>query len=319
MIRAFLVALLLATQLPSPPRRPHDPAHPGGDAYTYGFRRYQVAGAGGFGLVYYLPQPRTGSPAGRYPVLAFAHGKQLYGGSLLAPGRPLDNFYAAFLEHLARKGYVAAFPQMEAGLLDGDRPAQAARFLAALRWLGAHVPAADTRRLIFAGHSMGADVALLAAVLASRTRGHVVPRAVLAMAPVDEDVVHHSLVRLPRSISVTFVAGEQDTVAPPRGAVSLWSVLAGHRRQVIELTGDRGAHPPLLADHNLSTTNGTLPAALGGVPRLDALDWYGTWKLAVGLLDYTFQHGDARWIWGRARLDGGTDGSGRHLRYRALP
>lgn len=57
---------------------------------------------------------------------------------------------------------------------------------------------------------------------------------------------------------------------------------------MIELTSDRGVHPPLLADHNLSTTNGTLSAALGGVPRRDALDWYGTWKLAVGLLDYTF-------------------------------
>jgi len=74
MIRAFLVALLLVTHLPSPPRQPHDPAHTGGDTYRYGFRRYQVAGAGGFGLVYYLPQPRRGSPAGRYPVLALARG-----------------------------------------------------------------------------------------------------------------------------------------------------------------------------------------------------------------------------------------------------
>lgn len=319
MIRAFLVALLLATQAPSPPRQPHDPAHPGSDQYRYGFRRYQVSGAGGFGLVYYLPRPLHGSPAGRYPVLVFAHGKQLYGGAFLAAGMPLDTFYAAFLEHIARKGYVAAFPQMEAGLLDGDRQAQAARFLSAVRWLGAHVPEADARRLVFAGHSMGADVALLAAVRASQTPGQVVPRAVLAMAPVDEAVVHRALAGLPRAVSVTFVAGDRDTVAPPAGSVSLWSALAGHRRQVIELTSDTRVRPPLTADHNLSTTAGSLPAALGGVPKLDALDWYGTWKLAVGLLDYSFQHGDARWIWGTARLDGGTDAAGRHLRYRALP
>ena len=233
MIRAFLVALLLTTHAPAAPAQPHDPAHPGSDRYTYGSRRYQVAGAGGFGLVYYLPVPRPGSAAGRYPVLVFAHGKQLYGDSLLAAGRPLDTFYAGFLEHLARKGYVAAFPQMEAGLLDGDRPAQAARFLAAIRWLGTHVPVADTRRLVFAGHSMGADVALLAAVLAARTPGQVVPRAVLAMAPVDEAVVHRALAGLPHAVSVTFVAGDRDTVAPASGSVSLWATLGGHRHQVI--------------------------------------------------------------------------------------
>lgn len=320
-LRLTLCLWLLAVATPAAPLQSHDARNPGGDRYTYTAIRREVAGAGGFGLVYYLPQPTTSRAlSAPYPVFLFGHGKQLYGGSLLAPFQPLDLFYAAFLEHIARKGYIAAFPQMEAGLFDGDRRAQASRYLSTLAWLLAHEPLADTRRVIFAGHSMGADVALLAAALAGRgiLPDLAIPPAVLAIAPVDEAVVHAALPALPPGTSVTLVTGDADTIAPPSGVLALGTAIPGPHRQVIELTSDHQVAPPLSADHNLSLTGGMLPALLGGEPRLDALDWYGTWKLAVGLLDATFRRGDRSWIWGARRLDGGTDGRGHQLRYTAL-
>ena len=319
MIRLGVALLSLLSALPLAPGPPTRPDHPGGAAYAYSAARRAVPAVGGFGLAYYVPTPARGA-ASRYPVLVFGHGYGLYGGSITALGRPVDWYYAAFLRHLARKGYVVAFPQMQAGPFDGDRPAQAARYLDAVAWLAAHVPEADTARLVFAGHSMGADVALLAAGLAAREPRYrrFVPRDVLAMAPVDEAVLRPYLAALPSAVGVTLLTGDADTVVPPSNAVGIDRALRVRRHQVIELTSDTLVTPPLVADHNLSLSGGRVPGDLGGVPRVDALDWYGSWKLSVGLLDSDFRGGDPAWIWGARRLEGGVDGAGRALRYRAL-
>ncbi|MDP9363038.1 MAG: hypothetical protein M3Q10_02190, partial [Chloroflexota bacterium] len=89
------------------------------------------------------------------------------------------------------------------------------------------------------------------------------------------------LARVPAATRVLVVEAEEDEVVTETGARLIWSGLSHvplDRRDHVTLLSDAHGMPALRADHLLPQSAGR-----GGV--LDALDWYGVWKLFDLLAD----------------------------------
>jgi hypothetical protein len=79
------------------------------------------------------------------------------------------------------------------------------------------------------------------------------------------------------------LVGDYD-VGARQGAQDIWEWLAplpAEQREFVTLSSDDHGEPALLADHIVPLTNGLDVS-------LDALDWYGTWKLADALMACAF-------------------------------
>jgi hypothetical protein len=108
---------------------------------------------------------------------------------------------------------------------------------------------------------------------------------------------------------------ENDPSKP--NAKAIYDVLPAKGKQIILLHGSGPADalnpstsPTLLADHMfpgaIEGKNGGLSDLASPASHLDALDWYGVWKVLVGALDYHFKDGNPVWAYGALRTHGGT-------------
>lgn len=272
---------------------------------------------------------------GMFPTVLFVPGKQLAegGGFPAKLGYP----YRLWLEHIASHGYVVAFVRVEQGLLDGDHQRMADDLWSAHKLLTDKITIAHPDKVAIIGHSMGAKVALLAAVkaLAADPKGELPdPAAVLAFSVSNEpppigqfqDAVPE-LQKIPASAKTffTFATGKDDETAPwntkgKANAVALYKALSTERKQLIVVrgTGKGDVNPPttpeLHDDH-------AAPLSIAGKPGsaadfametsyLDALDWYGFWKWTVGALQWHWSGGDPKWAYGDQRLHGGNLANG---------
>lgn len=307
-------------------------AQPGSSAYPYavGMLETTLGPAKRPALIY------TPKAPGPFPVLGFVHGKQLFEGSpsFGAPAE-LGRSYRPLLEHVAKKGYVVIFVRVEndflGGVTDADHVRMADDFVGALEAGIAATPNADPKKVAYAGHSMGGKVVLIAAAKATTldTAGAFAdPTLVVPMAPENSappigtyvdarDYVKKFAVG---QLWVSYLAGSQDTVAQwdstsVPNAKSLYEVTPAAGKQLILLRGSGEAGnpattPTLLSDHMfpgaIEGKNGGMADA--GIPasHLDALDWYGVWKVLVGALDYHFKGGSPVWAYGALRTHGGT-------------
>jgi pimeloyl-ACP methyl ester carboxylesterase len=80
------------------------------------------------------------------------------------------------------------------------------------------------------------------------------------------------------------VVGEDDDAVGDFGAKIIWSGMAAvpsERRDYVTVTSDGHGEPPLEASH-------AFPQASGPDDNVDALDWYGTWKLFDALTACAF-------------------------------
>ncbi len=279
---------------------------------------------------------------GPYPVLAFVHGKQLYEGTV-APGQvQLAHVYRPMLEHVARKGYVVVFVRVEQDILDGDHARMADDFLSALQAALALQPKADPTRIAYAGHSMGAKVIVIAGAKATTldtANAYADPDLLLPMAventppPIGDYVDAREFVKQwpGNTFWVTYLAGQADTIAPyadptKPNTQALFDLSPAKGKQIILLHGSGPADalnpptaPTLTADHMfpgaIEGKNGGIADMATPLSHLDALDWYGVWKIVVGALDYHFKKGDSAWIYGDLRTHGGTLPDGTVLRH----
>lgn len=280
---------------------------------------------------------------GVLPVLFFVPGKQLHKtGSLLSP--TLGHAYQAMLEHVARRGYVVVFVRVENLATDCDHGKMADYLLAATQKLFEKVSVADKDRVAFAGHSMGAKVALLAAAKTlndDKDGKWVNPQAVFAfnlsnekppvcLAPWQDAAAALAYVDAKSPVRFTFVQTHGDKVAPyldPKkpNTVAVYNGLKVTHRQIIVLHGtgkgdpNPATQPELHDDHAAPLT---VEGNVGGIAdwglpasHLDALDWYGYWKILVGGLDFHFYQGDAKWAYGALRTHGGTLPDGKIVQH----
>lgn len=315
--------------------------HPGAPG-TYALAEaetYQYIGGFGNGYAEMLViEPEFG---GVLPVLFFVHGKQLYDGDGFPAefGKP----YRKFLEHVASHGYIVAYVRVEQSLLDADHNRMADDLLKATKVLYEKVSTANPAKVAFAGHSMGAKIALLAAAktLQDDSKNEFVdPTAVLAFAVSNEPPpigafldAQQVLVKLPESTPTwfTFATGDDDGIATWKdpnkaNAKQLYDVLKTKNKQLIIVQGtgqgdpNPSTSPELIDDHNAClSVVGSPNLAAGFAPEsksyLDALDWYGYWKWTVGSLNFHFKGGDAKWAYGDLRAHGGNLPGGGYVKH----
>ena len=303
------------------PLQPHEQDHPGSDNYPY-----QDFTTGTFQvwhfkwLAIYPTRVTYLIPVGPLPLAAFPV-------IVVNPGKFLNrtDYYAHLLRHICRKGYVVLFVDPDTGPLDCQHTRMATESLEAIYKTIANKiqgRAGSPPQLAWWGHSMGAKVQALAAPLITN-RYYLRPTAIIAnnfsndkgATGLCQDDALPTASGIPTDIWYTLIEGDQDTIAKddPR---HLYAALAGRpHRQLI--TGLSYAPDNLVADHDAPLTDPTL---LPGVTaRLDALDWWLYWKIAVGAFDYHFKAGPDKWAYGSERENGGTDLAGHMVRHRVEP
>lgn len=221
--------------------------------------------------------------------------------------------YLSWLEHLARAGNRVILPDYAApGLpptawsLRVRRIAQAA--LAEPSAPG--TPALDPDGMAWVGHGVGAVLAANAAAHWFED-GLPVPRVLLAAMPRDpEDLLELlALRRLPADLRLLILAAAADPGRDPALERALWersAQLPMDWRERLVLVGDAHGLPVLGAGFEEAYTQ----APHG---RLDAHDWYGTWKWLDALQRCAYANQDCASALGggREQLDLGSWSDGR--------
>jgi dienelactone hydrolase len=242
---------------------------------------------------YWLFEPTEPVPE-RAPVVVFNHG-----WLAVNPG-----VYGAWIEHLARRGFVVIFPRYQADWTTTPAeflPNATAAVLDALDVLetapGRVRP--DRDRFALIGHSAGGNLAALMAASAS-IAGLPKPRAVLAIMP--GEVMHLPEPRpatIPAETLLVVVAGDQDRVVGDFRARQIFAeatAVPAERKAYVLYRTDRRGPVPIIADHlaptaglkRLDSGEGPLRAYQFSHAEVDLLDRFGFWRLADLTLDAAF-------------------------------
>lgn len=288
----FLVALFLiflfnpATAYGIDVQPPSQPlSGPGGSDYNHSQIITYSYGQGA--QQYWIFEPASPKPNSA-PVIVFNHG--------WAATNPL--IYQAWINHLVKKGNIVIFPRYQNNIFDSsDNFTQNAIYSVkdALKQLqsGDHVRP-QMENLAIVGHSAGGLISINMAAQAS-SAGIPLPKAVFCvepgksrsgedkMGPVMENLSNIS----PNTLLLT-LAGDRDDIVGNSDAKKIISdtpqIPVENKDYVLMVSDDYG-NPPLEADHlaPLAVWNSNNFTLL-----VNALDYYGTWKLFDGLYEAAF-------------------------------
>jgi len=304
-----LSARSLSSQIPTPPSQPD--TGPGGKQTPHAAvikNRY-----GKSAQEYWIYEPDKPKPT-RAPVVIFLHG---WGGM-----NPL--YYGAWIDHIVKRGNIVVFPRYQSGLLtrrEAFIPNTLDAIKASLKQLQTepgHVRP-DLDKVAVVGHSLGGVLAASVAALAHES-GLPRIRAVMSVEPGltrnPANVPMPDLKKIERDTLLLSVAGDRDTLVEDYDAKRIYHessrVTAENKDFVRLVTDDRGS-PALIANHRAPTApdkeydngEGDLtdrrPSIGSGsakqvegqadsarTPAVDALDYYGLWKLFDALCDAAF-------------------------------
>jgi pimeloyl-ACP methyl ester carboxylesterase len=303
---------ILSAQRATPPLQPD--TGPGGKQYVHAAVTKSRYGTGND--EYWIFEPAAPKPASA-PLVVFIHG---WGGM-----NPL--YYGAWLDHLVKRGNIVIYPRYQATLLTPIRdflPSTLGAIkdgIERLQTEPGHIKP-DLNKFAVIGHSVGGLMAANVAALAGESQ---LPqaRAVMSVEPgITEDPINIPLVdlkKIPAETLLLAVAGDQDTLVRDSDAKRIYyestTVPAANKDFVMMVTDTHGA-PSLQASHRAPTAmdrsydNGE---GVGGGPAnpervgnsssrqngssherrletmmVNALDYYGTWKLFDALCDAAF-------------------------------
>lgn len=304
----FLFLTGAAAQIVTPPSQPL--TGPGGKQYTHTSVIKNRYGKGG--QEYWIFEPDSPKPR-TAPVIIFLHG---WGGM-----NPL--YYGAWLDHLVKRGNIVVYPRYQSNLLTPIKdftPNTLAAVKDAVRRLQTepgHVTP-DFSRFATVGHSLGG---LLAANVAALARESNLPRvrAVMSVEPgITEAPINVPLAdlkKIPSDTLLLAIAGDQDGLVRDTDAKRIYyesTHVSAKNKDFIMLVSDSHGQPALLASHRAPTAidkdydsgEGVSGAPVGtrdpigdaAISRrvrpetmlVNALDYYGTWKLLDALTDAAF-------------------------------
>jgi acetyl esterase/lipase len=242
---------------------------------------------------YWLFEPARPKPV-RAPVIVLHHG-----WLAVNPG-----VYGAWIEHLARRGFVVIYPRYQADWATPPAdylPNALAAVHDALDVLqgapGRVRP--DRDRFAIVGHSAGGNLSALMAAVAAK-QGLPRPRAVVALMPGEvRPLPGPSLSTIPRETLLVVVAGEQDWVVGDSRARQIHEEaisVPADRKLYVYYRADRYGAIAIPAGHfaptaglpELDTGEGPFRQLQMKAARVDILDRYGLWRLADVTLDAAF-------------------------------
>jgi pimeloyl-ACP methyl ester carboxylesterase len=276
----------------SPPGQPVN--GPGGAAVTYPAVIATRHGDAPTGYWLFEPATAAGSPTSDpQPLVVFLHGF----------GALNPRAYRAWIDHIVERGAVVVYPDYQTPSVRDARPVTyldnvvtAVQGALTQLALPGHTPI-DLTRVAVVGHSEGGFLAANYAALAD-AKGAPVPGALMSVepggcrgcgkAPQRIGPPLADLGQISAGTLALVLVGQDDDLAAQDAAVPIWhgmtSVPLDHRDYVLVQSDDHGS-PPLVANHFFPVTG----AVAGAV---DALDWYGTWRLFDALTDCAFAHTD---------------------------
>lgn len=299
------LSLRAQTQVPQPPPQPE--TGPGGKQGLHASvtkNRYEQGAK-----EYWIFEPDKPKPA-QAPVVIFLHG---WGGM-----NPL--YYGAWIDHLVKRGNIVVFPRYQAHLFTRREdfiPNTITATKLALKRLqteNGHVRP-DLTKVATVGHSLGGVLAASVAALAQES-GLPRIRAMMAVEPgITRDPINVPMPDLKKIESETLllsVIGDRDTLVEDHDAKRIYyesSRVSAENKDFVTLVSDERGSPGLIANHRAPTApdkeydNGegdlTAPRSSGGstpdratdstrIPAVNALDYYGLWKLFDALCDAAF-------------------------------
>ena len=300
---------IVSSQSITPPGQPQ--TGPGGKQYAHASVIKNRYGKGG--EEYWIFEPDSPKPR-TAPVIVFLHG---WGGM-----NPL--YYGAWLDHLVKRGNIVIYPRYQSNLLTPIRDftpntlSAIKDAVSRLRTEPGHV-SPDFNKFATVGHSVGGLLAASVAALAEESRLPRV-RAVMSVEPgITESPINIPLAdlkKIPAETLLLALAGDQDGLVRDTDAKRIYyesTRISANNKDYITLVSDSHGTPPLLASHRAPTAMnkdydsgegaGGSPAGssdpIGNAPEIsrrvrpetmlvNALDFYGTWKLLDGLCDAAF-------------------------------
>ena len=247
------------------------------------------------------------------PVVIFLHG---WGGT-----NPL--YYGAWIDHIVKRGNIVVFPRYQSSILTSRQdfiPNTLHAVKEALTKLESepgHVRP-DLKNVAAVGHSLGGVLAASVAALAGENRLPQV-RAVMAVEPgitrYPVSIPLADLSKIPSTTLLLSIAGDRDTLAADDDAKRIYyesKQIAATNKDFVMLISDERGRPGLIAGHRAPTApdteydngEGDLTARRSGggagsppdgetrvdsrTPTINALDYYGLWKLFDALCDAAF-------------------------------
>ena len=306
----ILITVLLLTvpvrsqQLPAPPPQPN--TGPGGKQKPHAAVTKNRYGQGG--KEYWIYEPDRPKPK-TAPVVVFLHG---WSGT-----NPL--YYGAWIDHLVKRGNIVVFPRYQASILTRREdfiPNTLDAVTAALARLQSepgHVRP-DLNKVAAVGHSLGGVLAASLAALAGENKLPQV-RAVMAVEPgltrPPVSVPIADLSKIPSSTLLLSIAGDRDGLVADHDAKRIYyesKQVSANNKDFVMLVSDERGRPGLIAGHRAPTaphaeydngegdlTNRGAGSGTAGqarvdsrTPVIDAIDYYGLWKLFDALCDAAF-------------------------------
>ena len=228
--------------------------------------------------------------------------------------------YGAWIQHIVRKGHIVVYPRYQyedTFRTPGDVMLAGASEAVQAAWTqvnneGPVAPLPD--RIVYMGHSMGG---LLSAKIAANGEVLGLPPAgalLLVQPGGHETVPVGDLHAVPEDAVVVIMTGDEDTIAGEGAASEIRTALAGsadRRVEWIRMRSERRSRPDLIADHfaPLGAADDFPPnPIIGGdteIPggwlqdrlrecrqnnyEINALEYFGFWKIGDALLDATFR------------------------------
>jgi hypothetical protein len=292
----ILVLLIIATLISiegalkmEKPKAPLQPlSGPGGADYKHGTVEMSTYGDGE--NQYWIYEPGSPQPESA-PVIIFMHGW----------GATTPTFYEAWIEHLVRKGNIVIYPRYQENIFtpsDRFTPNSIRAVKEALNELqsGNHV-LPQINKTAMVGHSAGGLISVNIAALAE-SEGLPTPRAVFAVepgksrspeeqrGPILQNLTHIS----PETLLLT-LSGDQDTWVGDQDAIKIirdTNQISSENKDYLLLVTDEHGNPALVADHFAPLSSKLNIGGYNVTLGVDAMDYYGTWKLFDGLYEAAF-------------------------------
>ena len=315
-IIGLILALILAVsssapfQVPTPPLQPEN--GPGGKTPLHSAVIKNRYGTGG--KEYWIYEPDRPKPT-KAPVVIFLHG---WGGT-----NPL--YYGAWIDHIVKRGNIVIFPRYQSSILTRREDFIPNTLYAVkdavtrLQTEPGHVRP-DLDKVATVGHSLGGLLAASVAALAGESE---LPRirAVMSVEPgltrSPANVPLADLKKIESDTLLIAVAGDRDTLVDDEDAKRIYyesTRVSADNKDFVRLVTDERGRPALIANHRAPTapdqfydnSEGDLATRRSGgpgsgspvdgqvsvdsprTPAINALDYYGLWKLFDALCDAAF-------------------------------